>query len=152
MLAKNFPQEAAQSFLSPNNQATIFPISVRGNIDDVNQFLLDTLPNIRPPNSTELNMELMGTSAFMITIQASVEHDMALGDGIVIPIAFAILALMLRSARLLILPLFCLVVSGLTAFGLMYFATLFMNVMASTMSLMMRYGFFYFFEDVFDFI
>jgi hypothetical protein len=37
---------------------------------------------------------------------------MAIGDGIVIPLAFGVLAYMVRSARLLLPVLLCLIVSG----------------------------------------
>lgn len=48
-----------------------------------------------------------------------------------------VLGYMIGSARLLILPLVSLICCGLTSFGLMYFATLSMHVMSTTLSLMM---------------
>ena len=62
---------------------------------------------------------------------------MGIGDGVVLPIAFALLALMVRSARVLLLVVLSLVVSALVAFGSMFGVTFAIDVMSATMSLMM---------------
>jgi hypothetical protein len=52
-----------------------------------------------PENATttqQLGIELMSDAVFMDAIQGAVERDMGIGDGVVLPIAFALLALMVR--------------------------------------------------------
>jgi uncharacterized membrane protein YdfJ with MMPL/SSD domain len=144
MLARGFPSEAADAYLAPSHRSTIFPVSFRTNrglsSEDFAHYLQEQVDGPLWPNQTArtaLGLEVMGNDAFMSTIQGSVEHDMALGDGIVIPLAFAMLAFMVRSLRVLLLVLSSLIVAGLTAFGLMYFCTLVLDVMSATLSLMM---------------
>jgi uncharacterized membrane protein YdfJ with MMPL/SSD domain len=144
MLARHFPPEAAAAYMAPSNRSTIFPISFRTDrglsSEDFAHYLQGQVTGAMWPNGTarsQLGLEVMGNDAFMSTIQGSVEHDMALGDGIVIPLAFAMLAVMVRSLRVLLLVLSSLIVAGLTAFGLMYFCTLVLDVMSATLSLMM---------------
>ena len=55
---------------------------------------------------------------------------MGIGDGVVLPIAFALLALMVRSARVLLLVVLSLVVSALVAFGSMFGVTFAIDVMS----------------------
>jgi hypothetical protein len=50
----------------------------------------------RITDDAQIGIELMGDAAFMDAIQGAVERDMGIGDGVVLPIAFALLALMVR--------------------------------------------------------
>jgi hypothetical protein len=51
----------------------------------------------RITDDAQIGIELMGDAAFMDAIQGAVERGMGIGDGVVLPIAFALLALMARS-------------------------------------------------------
>jgi hypothetical protein len=86
--------------------------------------------------TAQLGIELMGDAAFKDAIQGAVERDTGICDGVVLLIAFALLALMLRSARVLLSVVLSLVVSALVVFGSMFGVTFAIDVMSAT-SLMM---------------
>jgi hypothetical protein len=52
---------------------------------------------VRITDDAQIGIELVGDAAFMDAIQGAVERGMGIGDGVVLPIAFALLALMARS-------------------------------------------------------
>jgi uncharacterized membrane protein YdfJ with MMPL/SSD domain len=70
-----------------------------------------------------LSIEITGLPAFYDGIIASAEQDLELMDGIVLPIALVLLALLIWSFRLLIIPLATLGVSAATAFTAVYSLT-----------------------------
>ena len=141
LLERGFPLAAASAYLSNTSRSTILPIKYRtgyGVASIFSDFLQLQLGALWPENATttqQLGIELMGDAAFMDAIQ--VERDMGIGDGVVLPIAFALLALMVRSARVLLLVVLSLVVSALVALGSMFGVTFAIDVMSATMSLMM---------------
>jgi hypothetical protein len=142
LLERGFPLAAASAYLSNTSRSTILPIKYRtgyGVASIFSDFLQLQLGALWPENATtaQLGIELMGDAAFMDAIQGAVERDMGIGDGVVLPIAFALLALMVRSARVLLLVVLSLVVSALVAFGSMFGVTFAIDVMSATMSLMM---------------
>ena len=82
-------------------------------------------------------LSVSGMASFLTLMQNSVERDLALMDGIVMPIALLVLAYVLRSLRLVIIPIVTLLVSALIAFSIIYITTFFVNVVFITPSLMM---------------
>jgi uncharacterized membrane protein YdfJ with MMPL/SSD domain len=142
LLERGFPLAAASAYLSNKSRSTILPIKYRagyGVASIFSDFLQLQLAALWPENATtaQLGIELMGNAAFMDAIQGAVGRDMGTGDGVVLPIAFALLALMVRSARVLLLAVLSLVVSALVALGSMFGVTFAIDVMSATMSLMM---------------
>jgi len=65
------------------------------------------------------------------------EHDMALADGIALPISALVLWYVVRSGRLLLIPLATLMTSAAVSFGLLYFLSLVVNVQVITPPLCM---------------
>jgi uncharacterized membrane protein YdfJ with MMPL/SSD domain len=86
-----------------------------------------------PPNATWAT-ELNGIAAFLPLIQNSMEKDFAIMDGIALPIAMLTLGFILKSVRLLILPLLTMGVSALVSFMIMYFCTFAMGMVISLYS------------------
>jgi predicted RND superfamily exporter protein len=81
------------------------------------------------PKNATWSAELTGIAAFLPLIQNSMEKDFALMDGIALPLAMIILGLILKSLRLLILPLVTMGVSALTSFMVMYFCTFLIGIL-----------------------
>jgi predicted RND superfamily exporter protein len=82
---------------------------------------------LMPANATWA-YELTGIAAFLPLIQNSMEKDFAIMDGIALPIAVLTLGFILKSVRLLILPLLAMGVSALVSFMVMYFCTFLMGM------------------------
>jgi hypothetical protein len=96
-----FRSTTASAYLSNTSRSTILPIKYRtgyGVASIFSDFLQLQLGALWPENATtaQLGIELMGDAAFMDAIQGAVERDMGIGDGVVLPIAFALLALTVR--------------------------------------------------------
>lgn len=58
-------------------------------------------------------------------------------DGIVLPLALALLSVLLRSIRLLVLPILCIAISALVTFSIMYGITFIFDIVSFAPSLMM---------------
>jgi RND superfamily putative drug exporter len=80
---------------------------------------------------------VLGISAFLPLLQRSAERDFLVVDGISLPLAFLVLAYILRSLRLMLLPVICIGTSIVITFGIMYFVAILVPVVAFTPSLMM---------------
>ena len=100
LLERGFPLAAASAYLSNKSRSTILPTyrTGYGAASIFSDFLQLQLGALWPENATttQLGIELMGDAAFMDAIQGAVERDMGIGDGVVLPIAFALLALTVR--------------------------------------------------------
>jgi hypothetical protein len=88
-------------YLSNTSRSTILPIKYRtgyGVASIFSDFLQLQLGALWPENATttQLGIELMGDAALMDAIQGAVERDMGICDGVVLPSAFALLALKVR--------------------------------------------------------
>ena len=81
--------------------------------------LIDKIKELEPKDGKQ-RYTLLGAPAFMGPATQAVELDMATMDGICIPIALFILWFMLRTWRLMLLPLATVVVSALVAFATVY--------------------------------
>ena len=71
-------------------------------------------------------------------ITASVEHDLGLMDGIVLPVAFLVLAMVVRSIRLLVATLCCIGLSVALSFALVYIMATQITVLSFVPSFMVR--------------
>ena len=135
-----WPAAAAQrAFVSARNASAIWPIELRANVSDaaaeqLGRRLQRALPGVLRAcaGGAALQSAVLGDATFLHAIQRAVERDMAVGDGIVVPLAFALLAVMVRAARWLVLVLASLVASAAVAFGVMYGGSQLMSVMSST--------------------
>ena len=101
-------------------------------------FVDDTVHNLAQEIfNSSMQVWLTGSLVFGRDVEIGTEHDLLIMDGAAFPVALAILALVLRSLRLLIMPVLCIVVSILTAFTLVYPIALSTMTVSFTPSLMM---------------
>ncbi len=64
------------------------------------------------------------------SITDAVENDLSLMDGIVLPIAFFVMAVVVRSVRLLFIPLVCIGISVLLSFTAVYILSREMTILS----------------------
>ena len=86
--------------------------------------------------ATAVTVETAGMPAFIMAAQVGVKRDMELMDMVSLPLALLIFLLMLRSARLLLLPILNIGVVAGFGFALMYPISLHMSVGSTVPSLM----------------
>eukprot|EP01079_Euglenida_sp_SAG-EU17-18_P011892 gene11892-2168_t len=84
-----------------------------------------------------ISFSLTGAPAFIPTLTESVMHDFEMLDGVCTPMALIVLAFILHSWRLMLLPVFNILLSIDVAFFLMYFAAKEVEVFITTPSMMM---------------
>eukprot|EP01104_Vermistella_antarctica_P020541 TRINITY_DN8827_c0_g1_i1.p1 TRINITY_DN8827_c0_g1~~TRINITY_DN8827_c0_g1_i1.p1 ORF type:complete len:933 (-),score=199.36 TRINITY_DN8827_c0_g1_i1:20-2818(-) len=139
-LDEGLPPASCDALISDDNTSTIFSISIDDpyTSDDAVDFATHVQDSIESfgPSQYNLQTSLTGIPAFLPYIIASTEHDMGLMDGIVMPVAILVLAFVLKSLRLLVIPLVVIGVSALSSFIAMYFVTYFMSVLSTAPSLM----------------
>ena len=105
---------------------------------DFVDFVDDTIHRLAQETFNDsMRVWLTGSLVFERDVETGIEHDLLITDGIALPIALLILALVLRSLRLLILPVICIAVSILTSFALVYPISLSTTTVSFTPSLMM---------------
>jgi uncharacterized membrane protein YdfJ with MMPL/SSD domain len=126
-------------FVSNDSSATIVTLSLNADPTHATtiHFADELSAFVQSKSWDGVQLSVSGISAFLTLMQESVERDLALMDGIVMPLALVVLALVLRSVRLLIIPLVALVVSILVSFAIMYIVAQFIDVVFITPSLMM---------------
>jgi uncharacterized membrane protein YdfJ with MMPL/SSD domain len=126
-------------FVSNDSSATIVTLSLGADPTHATtiHFADELSAYVQSQRWDGVEVSVSGISAFLTLMQESVERDLALMDGIVMPLALIVLALVLRSVRLLIIPLVALVVSILISFAIMYIVAQFIDVVFITPSLMM---------------
>ena len=107
--------------------ATIFVLTVRGS--ETSKGLIQFSENLRATMASDVlhgtsalaknnvTLTLTGLPALYDGIMRSAIHDLETMDGIVLPLALCILALLVRSFRLLAIPLVCLSVSAALSFA-----------------------------------
>jgi len=114
-------EDAAYGYVSDSTNTTILEINlVQWSEEEVGQFidyLKELVSNIEPEGFTIL---LTGAEILFADMQKSAEEDIIMMDSIVLPIALIVLALVLRSFRLMILPIVSVGFSIATSFFLMY--------------------------------
>lgn len=128
-----------RKFLSNDTSATIVTLTI--NADPTHTHTIEFADAMSAYVRSQLwdgvVLSVSGISAFLTLMQESVERDLLQTDGISMPLAMVILAVVLRSLRLLILPLTALLVSILCSFAIIYVVAQFLDVVFITPSLMM---------------
>eukprot|EP00656_Telonema_subtile_P033016 TRINITY_DN3639_c0_g1_i2.p1 TRINITY_DN3639_c0_g1~~TRINITY_DN3639_c0_g1_i2.p1 ORF type:complete len:882 (-),score=193.02 TRINITY_DN3639_c0_g1_i2:78-2723(-) len=129
----------AGQLVSPQNDTTIISITLRKlmwdqvAIDFSNDWLQDFVDAHALPG---IAIELTGVPSFIPMMTKVAVSDMERADGIGLPIALLVMAWLLRSWRMVFLPLLAMGVSIAMTFGIMYFVSQSLSVMQATASLM----------------
>lgn len=139
-----FPIAAGQALLSPGpepHRAMIIHIGIdidatTKDAQDYAKYIIKTVEELKPKDNRE-TFTLTGVSAFIGPIVSAAEEDLGKVDAIVLPLAMIVLAFILKSARLMLIPICCVGVSASTSFCIMYLITLVYEVNAITPTLMM---------------
>eukprot|EP00042_Codosiga_hollandica_P039413 m.330212 g.330212 ORF g.330212 m.330212 type:complete len:811 (-) comp55607_c1_seq3:155-2587(-) len=84
-----------------------------------------------------MDIVMYSNQVFSDAMQSGTEHDMLVMDGSALPVALAILALTLRSLRLIIIPLIAMLMTLTSSFLIMYPISNAMTVVSFAPSLMM---------------
>jgi uncharacterized membrane protein YdfJ with MMPL/SSD domain len=138
-LFRRMGESLQRKFVSNDSSATIVTVTI--NADPTHAHTIefaDAMSEfVRAQQWDGVVISVSGISAFLTLMQASVESDLIKTDGISMPIAILILAVVLKSVRLLIVPLTALLISCLCSFALTYIVAQFLDVIFITPSLMM---------------
>ena len=132
---------AAEDFVSEEERSMIFIVNLKyegiGSIID--DFIVYFRNEINAINSEETVFQayVTGFTALYIDMKEVTEEDLAIMDAIVIPIALLVLAIVLRSLRLMILPILSMAISTLSSFLIMYPLSLSMDIFSFVPSIMM---------------
>jgi len=129
----------------PAENVTILSLAIDDD-DDLfkqrNDFVTSLQRNISALNARDdvvaqhLSFAATGTNVFAADGLAKAIADLELLDGIVLPIAIIVLATIVRSARLIIIPVLCVAASFMAAFLVMYPVALHMAVITFTPPIM----------------
>ncbi|MHA1222926.1 MAG: MMPL family transporter [Candidatus Heimdallarchaeaceae archaeon] len=118
---KDIVPKAAYGYVSDSTNTTIIEINVNEQSEELVLNLINYLKNliqeIKPTGYTVL---LTGAEVLFEDMRSSAEKDIILMDSIVLPIALIVLAFVLKSFRLMILPVLSVGFSIATSFFLMY--------------------------------
>eukprot|EP00755_Sulcionema_specki_P021462 Sspe_Gene.13395::Locus_4584_Transcript_1_1_Confidence_1.000_Length_1519::g.13395::m.13395 len=132
---------ARKEFISPDNQTTFIVVTVNSmsttkastDAADLVQHVMDEYsPHFNNTRATSL-----GLPSFIKTIVKSTEKNMGTVDAVSIPLAMLVLLFILKSWRLLLLPLCNMGLTAATSFGLMTGVASHMDVNSVAPSLMM---------------
>lgn len=131
-------ESAAWGYVSDSMNATIIEIEVNYLSDDLITGLIDfiktTVEELKP---NDYVIALTGEEVLFLEMQESAERDILVMDAIVLPIALIVLALVLRSFRLMILPILSVGLSIAVSFFVMYPIAKLMPVFSFVPSVMM---------------
>ncbi len=129
--------ETAKSFQAPQKQSQLAFVTVDSTVKGVDfmdqfaPFLVGQAEYV----GRGVRVSVLGDARNKEVIIGAVSRDLAFGDGIALPVAFVVLAVALRSARLLTLPILNLVLSALPTYGAMYVVAKTIPIISATMSL-----------------
>ncbi|MHA1955178.1 MAG: MMPL family transporter, partial [Candidatus Heimdallarchaeaceae archaeon] len=130
--------DAAFGYVSDSTNTTILEINLaqrsEDEIDAFIEYLRELVISIEPEGYTVL---LTGGEILFADMRKSAEEDIIMMDSIVLPIALIVLALVLKSFRLMILPIISVGFSIATSFFLMYPLALAMPVFSFVPSVIM---------------
>eukprot|EP00164_Ancoracysta_twista_P000151 GFYU01000222.1.p1 GENE.GFYU01000222.1~~GFYU01000222.1.p1 ORF type:complete len:843 (+),score=247.73 GFYU01000222.1:254-2782(+) len=129
----------AASFNSEDNRYSIINISIyTGNAmeDDFLDFLQSAVTDLTPANA-EFTYRLTGSPYLLRDVKTGTARDMSRMDMIVAPIAMLVLAIILQSFRMMIIPLLTIATSFVCSFMIMYPVALNRTVVAFCPSVMM---------------
>jgi predicted RND superfamily exporter protein len=148
-------QGASKMLMSPSNDSTYVLITAKtpgdpldvtsanmnqmreatANITKFAEWLNAKLPGIEQ-NYSNISIRLTGLPIFGIDVLTGVEEQLVSCEGIAFPVALVVLTIMLRSLRLLIIPIMCIVSSLLISFLIMWPVALNYNVIQFCPSVM----------------
>ncbi|MHA1667265.1 MAG: MMPL family transporter [Candidatus Heimdallarchaeaceae archaeon] len=118
---KDIVPEAAYGYVSDSTNTTIIEINVNEQSEELVLNLINYLKNlIQEIKPTRYTVLLTGAEVLFEDMRSSAEKDIILMDSIVLPIALIVLAFVLKSFRLMILPVLSVGSSIATSFFLMY--------------------------------
>eukprot|EP01062_Namystynia_karyoxenos_P062451 TRINITY_DN55332_c0_g1_i1.p1 TRINITY_DN55332_c0_g1~~TRINITY_DN55332_c0_g1_i1.p1 ORF type:complete len:1016 (+),score=393.96 TRINITY_DN55332_c0_g1_i1:99-3146(+) len=144
MLAQmGLEEQALANLVSPDGEATFIAVSINAlstdkRSTDVAKYMQAVLDAHAPLISgAQAHGTPLGLPSFMDTIVSSAEENLGTIDAISIPLAMCVLAYILRSWRLLVLPLVNMGVTAAVSFGVMSLVADHMNVNSVAPSLMM---------------
>jgi MMPL family len=138
-LEEGLPVNVSRTFVSRDGSAMIVPMVInnRGGGPDPVPYVTSLQARVEEiTTGTGVSGQILGLPSFMASIQKSVERDVLVCDGSAIPLALLVMAVMVQSLRLLIVPILTLLASGAMSFGIMYFPTTNMPIVAMALSLM----------------
>ncbi|MHA1347373.1 MAG: MMPL family transporter [Candidatus Heimdallarchaeaceae archaeon] len=132
---------AAGSFVSDSERSMLIVIDLKYEgadsvIDDFIYYLRDNIASMENEDNG-FEAYLTGFTAMYMDMKEVTQEDLALMDMIVIPIAMLVLAFVLRSLKLMILPILSMGISVLASFLIMYPLALTMNIFSFVPSIMM---------------
>ncbi|MBY9002160.1 MAG: MMPL family transporter, partial [Candidatus Heimdallarchaeota archaeon] len=132
---------AAGNFVSDSERSMLFVIDLKhegtGSIaDDFIYYLRDNIASIIDDDD-EFDALVTGFTVMYMDMKAVTQEDLAKMDLIVIPLAMLVLAFVLRSLKLMILPILSMGISILTSFLIMYPLALTLNIFSFVPSIMM---------------
>ncbi len=130
----------ASALVSPEERSMIINIEFEyeednGTIGAFVQFLRDEI--IKLQTTDDFNAYLTGFYVMYIDMQAATEEDLTKMDMIVLPIALVVLAFVLRSLKLMIIPISSMGISILASFLIMYPLALTWDIFSFVPSIMM---------------
>ncbi|MHA1685816.1 MAG: MMPL family transporter [Candidatus Heimdallarchaeaceae archaeon] len=139
-LIKSNLTEIALNYVSENSQTMLMIIHL--NYTDIDRYYesITYIRNLVKEENSLGDSYFVGVTGFSLLfqdMQKGTENDLKRMDSIVLPIALLVLAIILRSARLLFIPLVVLGISIFTSFLIMYPIALNFTVFAFVPSVMM---------------
>lgn len=142
-----FPPElalVAQQFMSPLGDYSIVAIQFQSStVGETNAAFVKLVRDIvfgsalTPLQPSNYSLGLTGLQALFADVNSGTEADLERVDSVVLPLAFFVLAVYLRSVRLMALPLLSLLISILASFSLVYSVTFYIDVAAVAPAVMM---------------
>eukprot|EP00298_Acanthocystis_sp_HF-20_P015375 c21121_g1_i1.p1 GENE.c21121_g1_i1~~c21121_g1_i1.p1 ORF type:complete len:819 (+),score=310.55 c21121_g1_i1:31-2487(+) len=129
----------AKSFIS-RNDSMIFVCNLNltsGQDEKLRDCIIDIASDLSRDLPSSFRTRVTGELVFYKDIQDGAQKDLEKVDGIALPLALIVLAYVLRSVRLVLVPLISIVVSVVASFAMMYPISLGIAVISVTPSLMM---------------
>ncbi len=142
LAAMGLPPQAYAQFRSPDGSASFFSVAVNLHFSDpaaivwAQQFE-QTIESLRTLYIPEAQCSLLGVAAFLPVLISDVERNLGLVDAISIPLALLLFGAMVKSLRLVLLPIASMVLSLGVSFAAVTVMTYFTAVMSYLPSLLM---------------
>ncbi len=119
----------------PTNPTAAMAAVANANISAFATYLQQNLPPVEA-QFPGIDMKLTGLPVFALDVLGGVETQLLSSEGVAFPLALLVLTIMLKSVRLLIIPMMCIVSSLLTSFLIMWPVALTFNVIQFCPSVM----------------
>ena len=135
--------DAAESFVSDDERSMLIAIDFEyghgeGDVDEFIRFLREEIQEtLTAEDFEDFNVYLTGFLVMYLDMQEVTEEDLLKMDMIVIPIALLVLGFVLRSLKLMILPIAGIGISILSSFLVMYPLSLVWDIFSFVPSIMM---------------